>query len=84
MHKGPCQPQDHEFPKRPFEVKVSRQFNPFCLKVLVGVQYRNCLYRYLFKTSNKNQGGNSFVGEECTYWKDKKCLILMFEFMIVQ
>ncbi|XP_022859237.1 uncharacterized protein LOC111380007 [Olea europaea var. sylvestris] len=34
-----------------------------------------CLYCYLFKTSfGKQGGGESFVGESFTYWKDKKRL----------
>ncbi|XP_022862574.1 zinc finger MYM-type protein 1-like [Olea europaea var. sylvestris] len=58
MLKGPCQPQDHDFPKRQFGVTI-RRFNPSWFK----------------ETSfGKQGGGESFVGEGFTYWKDKKRL----------
>ncbi|XP_022871492.1 zinc finger MYM-type protein 1-like [Olea europaea var. sylvestris] len=81
MLKGPCQPGDHDFPKRQFGV-TSRRFNPSWFKEFSSwLEYSiekdaaYCLYCYLFRTSSGKQGGGeSFVGEGFTYWKDKKRL----------
>ncbi|XP_022843261.1 zinc finger MYM-type protein 1-like [Olea europaea var. sylvestris] len=71
MLKGPCQPGDHDFPKRQFGVTI-RRFNPSWFKEFSSwLEYSiekdaaYCLYCYLFKTSSEKQGGGeSFVGEE--------------------
>ncbi|XP_022852781.1 uncharacterized protein LOC111374358 [Olea europaea var. sylvestris] len=81
MLKGPCQPQDHDFPKRQFGVTI-RRFNPSWFKEFgswleysVEKDAAYCLYCYLFITSSGKQGGGeSFGGEGFTYWKDKKRL----------
>ncbi|XP_022856253.1 zinc finger MYM-type protein 1-like [Olea europaea var. sylvestris] len=81
MLKGPCQPKDHDFPKRQFGVTI-RRFNPSWFKEFgswleysVEKDAAYCLYCYLFRTSSRKQGGGeSFVGEGFTYWKDKKRL----------
>ncbi|XP_022861605.1 zinc finger MYM-type protein 1-like [Olea europaea var. sylvestris] len=64
MLKGPYQPQDHDFPKRQFEVTI-RRFNPSWFKEFSS---------WLETSSGKRGGGESFVGEGFTYWKDKKRL----------
>ncbi|XP_022893931.1 zinc finger MYM-type protein 1-like [Olea europaea var. sylvestris] len=81
MLMGPCQPQDHNFPKRQFGVTI-RRFNPSWFKEFgswleysVEKDAAYCLYCYLFRTSSGKQGGGeSFVGEGFIYWKDKKML----------
>ncbi|XP_022848801.1 zinc finger MYM-type protein 1-like [Olea europaea var. sylvestris] len=81
MLKGPCQPQNHDFPKRQFGVTI-RRFNHSWFKEFgswleysVEKDAAYCLYCYLFRTSSGKQGrGESFVGEGFTYWKDKKRL----------
>lgn len=81
MLKGPCQPQDHDFPKRQFGA-TARRFNSSWFKEFgTWLEYSiekdaaYCLYCYLFRTSSGKQGGGeSFVGEGFTYWKDKKRL----------
>ncbi|XP_022847505.1 zinc finger MYM-type protein 1-like [Olea europaea var. sylvestris] len=81
MLKGLCQPQDHNFPKQQFGVTI-RRFNRSWFKEFgswleysVEKDAAYCLYCYLFKTSfGKQGGGESFVGEGFTYWKDKKRL----------
>ncbi|XP_022867080.1 uncharacterized protein LOC111386832 [Olea europaea var. sylvestris] len=87
MLKGPCQSQDHDFPKRQFRVTI-RRFNPSWFKEFgswleysVEKDAAYCLYCYLFRTSSGKQGGGeSFVGEAFTYWKDKKRLHTHVEF----
>ncbi|XP_022873882.1 uncharacterized protein LOC111392720 [Olea europaea var. sylvestris] len=70
MLKGPCQSQDHDFPKRQFGVTI-RRFNPSwfkefgsCLEYSVDNDAAYCSYCYLFRTSSGKQGGSeSFVGK---------------------
>ncbi|XP_022883750.1 zinc finger MYM-type protein 1-like [Olea europaea var. sylvestris] len=69
MLKGPCPPQDHDFPKRQFGVTI-RRFNPSWFKEFgswleysVEKDAAYCLYCYLFRTSFEKQGGwHSFRG----------------------
>ncbi|XP_022883157.1 zinc finger MYM-type protein 1-like [Olea europaea var. sylvestris] len=71
MLKGPCQPQDHDFPKRQFGVTI-RRFNPSWFKEFgswleysVEKDAAYCLYSYLFRTSSGKQGGgHSFRGHD--------------------
>ncbi|XP_022866542.1 zinc finger MYM-type protein 1-like [Olea europaea var. sylvestris] len=73
MLKGPCQPQDHNFPKRQFGVTI-RRFNPSWFKKFgswleysIEKDAAYCLYCYLFRTSSGNAHNHARI----------KCEVLM-------
>ncbi|BFG20826.1 hypothetical protein CerSpe_071000 [Prunus speciosa] len=79
LQKGPCQPQNHDFPQKKFG-KESRRFNPawfdefpYWLEYSIKEDVAFCLCCYLFKTNlGEKAGGDSFVGTGFSNWKKKE------------
>jgi hypothetical protein len=78
LQKGPCQPFNHDFPRKEFG-KTMRRFNPAWFKEYKWLEYSilkdaaYCLYCYLFKPDiGKQAGGDSFVTEGFSNWKKKE------------
>ncbi|KAK6125832.1 hypothetical protein DH2020_040428 [Rehmannia glutinosa] len=82
LQKGPCQPMDHAFPKRKFGENTYRRFSSSWfsefgdwLEYSISKDVAYCLYCYLFKANKgKQSGGDAFVSEGFTYWKNKERL----------
>ena len=78
LQRGPCQPQNHNFPSQKFG-EVSRRFNPSWfndygnwLEYSITKDVVFCLCCYLFKLNNRVQwAGDSFVSEGFSNWKKK-------------
>ncbi|XP_028099432.1 uncharacterized protein LOC114298968 [Camellia sinensis] len=79
--KGPCQPHDHNFPRRKIR-QSSRRFNPSWfaefgswLEYNIAKDAAFCLCCYLFKPIVEDQGGGkSFVVDGFSSWKKKERL----------
>ena len=79
LQKGPCQPKSHVFPWRQFGSDDKRRFRASWfnehsnwLEYSIAKDEAYCLSCYLFKPEHGYQaGGDSFVNEGFTNWKNK-------------
>ncbi|XP_078162914.1 uncharacterized protein LOC144558081 [Carex rostrata] len=79
LGKGPCQPNNHDFPQRDIG-GLLRRFNnfwfgqyPYWLEYSIAKDAAFCLCCYLFRPENLGSGGRTkFVGEGYRNWKCKK------------
>ena len=78
LQKGPCQPRGHEFPFKPTGRRfIQSWFDEYkvWLEYSIVKNAAFCLYCYLFKPVNGQQGGgDSFVGKGFSNWRKKDTL----------